>query len=172
MKKLSNSKIINRSTFYQSILYFSKMSKKDEDQKHWLLQPQCLEYINKVSLRDDIVSKELREITSKHERSIMQISAEEGQFLNFLIKLTNAKLTLEIGVFTGYSALKTAQALPKDGKIIALDISEEYTNIAKEYWKKAGVDEKIDLRIAPATETLQKLLKEGYEGKFDFAFIE
>lgn len=172
MRKLSNIKNINRSKIHQSYNHFSKMSNKTDDQKHWLLQPECLSYINKVSLRDDDVSKELREVTSKHERSIMQVSSEEGQFLSFLVKMINAKLTLEIGVFTGYSALKVAQALPKDGKMIALDISEEYTNIAKEYWKKAGVDQKIELKIAPASETLDKLLKDGFEGKFDFAFIE
>ena len=100
----------------------------------------------------------------------LQSGLDQGQMLAFLIRLINAKRTLEIGVFTGYSTLVTALALPVDGKVIACDVSEEYTNIAKEYWAKAQVDHKIDLRIAPALETLTKLLEAGVE--FDFCFID
>jgi predicted O-methyltransferase YrrM len=102
----------------------------------------------------------------------MQISPEQGQFMALLVQLMGAKKTLEIGVFTGYSALAVALALPVDGKVIACDISEEYTAIAKDFWGRAGVSEKIDLRIAPALETLEKLIAEGETGSFDLAFID
>jgi len=104
--------------------------------------------------------------------SDMQISADEGQFLQMLVKLIGAKKTLEVGVFTGYSSLAVALALPEDGKVFALDVSEEYTNVARRYWKEAGVEHKIDLRLAPGVETLTKLIAEGHSGTFDFAFID
>jgi predicted O-methyltransferase YrrM len=102
----------------------------------------------------------------------MQISPEQGQFMALLVKLIGAKKTLEIGVFTGYSSLVVALALPADGKIVACDVSEEYTNIARRYWQQAGVEDKIDLHIAPALETLDHLLAAGEAGTFDFAFID
>jgi predicted O-methyltransferase YrrM len=102
----------------------------------------------------------------------MQISPEQGQFMALLVQLMGAKKTLEIGVFTGFSALSVALALPVDGKLVACDISEEYTAIAKEFWERAGVSEKIDLRIAPALETLETLIIEGETGSFDLAFID
>jgi len=102
----------------------------------------------------------------------MQISPEQGQFMRFLAKLIGAKRCLEVGVFTGYSSLSVALALPENGQIIACDISEEWTAIARRYWKKAGVASKIDLRLAPATTTLQKLLSQGEANRFDFAFID
>ena len=102
----------------------------------------------------------------------MQISPEQGQFMALLAQLMGAKKTLEIGVFTGYSALAVALALPDDGKVIACDISEEYTAIAKDFWERAGVSEKIDLRIAPALETLDQLISEDETGSFDLAFID
>jgi predicted O-methyltransferase YrrM len=102
----------------------------------------------------------------------MQISPEQGQFMALLVKLIGAKKTLEIGVFTGYSSLVVALALPADGKIVACDVSEEYTSVARRYWQRAGVEDKIDLHIAPALETLDKLLTAGEAETFDFAFID
>jgi predicted O-methyltransferase YrrM len=102
----------------------------------------------------------------------MQISPEQGQFMALLVKLIGAKKTLEVGVFTGYSSLVVALALPADGKIVACDVSEEYTSVARRYWQQAGVADKIDLHIAPALETLDKLLTAGEAETFDFAFID
>jgi caffeoyl-CoA O-methyltransferase len=102
----------------------------------------------------------------------MQISPEQGQFMALLARLVNAKRTLEIGVFTGYSAMSVALALPSHGKIVACDVSEEWTAMARKHWAKAGVAGKIDLRLAPALQTLDKLIAEGAAGSFDFAFID
>jgi len=102
----------------------------------------------------------------------MQISPDQAQFMQLLVKLIQAEKTLEVGVFTGYSALWVALGLPDDGRIIACDVSEEYTSIARPYWKEAGVEKKIDLRLRPATETLDELLAGGHAGTFDFAFID
>jgi caffeoyl-CoA O-methyltransferase len=102
----------------------------------------------------------------------MQIAPDQGQFMAFLIRLIGAKKALEVGVFTGYSSLCVALALPPEGKLIACDISEEYTAIARRYWQKAGVTDKIDLRIAPALETLDQLVTAGQTNSFDFAFID
>jgi caffeoyl-CoA O-methyltransferase len=101
-----------------------------------------------------------------------QISPEQGQFMAFLVKLIGARRTLEVGVFTGYSALWVAQALPEEGQIVACDISEAWTAVARRYWKEAGVDDKIELHLAPAAETLNRLIEEGQGGSFDFAFID
>jgi predicted O-methyltransferase YrrM len=130
------------------------------------------DYIQSISLREPDILRELREETAKLSMAQMQISAEQGQFMALLVQLMGAKKTLEIGVFTGYSALAVALALPDDGKVIACEISEEYTAIAKDFWGRAGVSEKIDLRIAPALETLEKLIAEGEMGSFDLAFID
>jgi predicted O-methyltransferase YrrM len=102
----------------------------------------------------------------------MQISPEQGQFMALLARLIDAKRTLEIGVFTGYSAMSVALALPPGGKIIACDVSEEWTAMARRHWEKAGVAGKIDLRLAPALQTLDKLIADGAAGTFDFAFID
>lgn len=136
------------------------------------LTQELYEYLLSVSLREPKVLEELRAETAKLEMRIMQISPEQGQFMRFLAKLIGAKRCLEVGVFTGYSALSVALALPENGQIIACDISEEWTSIARRYWEKAGVDSKIDLRFAPATTTLQKLLNQGQANQFDFAFID
>ncbi|MDM9384043.1 class I SAM-dependent methyltransferase [Chlorogloeopsis sp. ULAP01] len=130
------------------------------------------EYLLSVSLREPELLLQLREETARHPRANMQVAPEQGQFLAFLVKLIGAKKTLELGVFTGYSSLSVALALPPDGKILACDISEEFTAIARRYWQKAGVADKIDLRLAPATETLEKLLAESGAETFDFAFID
>lgn len=129
-------------------------------------------YLLRNSLREVEILSELRQETAKLPMSIMQISPEQGQFMALLIKILGAKKTLDIGVFTGYSSLVVALSLPDDGKIIACDISEEYTSMARIYWQRAGVADKIDLQLAPALETLDKLLAAGEAGTFDFAFID
>lgn len=119
------------------------------------------------------LQQRLRDETAALPQGGWQISAEQGQFMAFLAKLTGAKRCLEIGVFTGYSSLAVAQVLPHDGTILALDVSEEFTSVARRYWKEAGVTHKVVLRLAPATETLAKLLESPEnEGAFDFAFID
>jgi len=102
----------------------------------------------------------------------MQISPEQGQLMALLVQMTNVRKALEVGVFTGYSALAVALALPPEGQLVACDVSEEYTAIAQKFWQQAEVDTKIDLRLAPATETLQQLIESGQAGTFDFAFID
>jgi predicted O-methyltransferase YrrM len=136
------------------------------------LEGTLADYIQSISLREADILKQLREETAKLSMARMQISPEQGQLMALLVQLMGAKKTLEIGVFTGYSALAVALALPDDGKVIACDISEEYTAIAKDFWERAGVSEKIDLRIAPALETLDQLISEGETGSFDLAFID
>jgi predicted O-methyltransferase YrrM len=131
-----------------------------------------IEYVRSVSLREPEVLTRLREETAKLPNAIMQISPEQGQFMGMLIRLLGAKLTLEVGVFTGYSSTSVALAMPEDGRIIACDVSAEYTAVARRYWREAGVERKVDLRLAPAVETLDGLLKEGKAGAFDFAFID
>ena len=131
-----------------------------------------ISYVRSVSLREPEVLARLREETAKLPNAIMQISPEQGQFMGMLVRLLGAKLTLEVGVFTGYSSISVALALPEDGRIIACDVSAEYTSVARRYWREAGVERKIDLRLAPAVETLDALLAEGRAGAFDFAFID
>jgi predicted O-methyltransferase YrrM len=130
------------------------------------------DYVLAHSLREHPAQVALREATRDHERASMQISPEQGQFMALLVKLMGARNAIEVGVFTGYSALSVAMALPPEGRLIACDISEEYTSVAKPFWQQAGVAEKIDLRIAPALETLQALLHDGEAGLYDFAFID
>ncbi|MDZ8091841.1 MAG: class I SAM-dependent methyltransferase [Nostoc sp. DedQUE05] len=136
------------------------------------LDNQLYNYLLSVSLREPEILGKLRQETANHPRSGMQISPEQGQFMSLLVQLIGAKKTLEVGVFTGYSSLSVALALPPDGKIIACDVSEEFTAIARRYWQEAGVADKIDLRLAPALETLDKLLATGQAETFDFAFID
>jgi len=136
------------------------------------LTPNVYQYILDHSVREHPVLTELRHVTAKMKHGGMQISPEQGQFMQMLVKLVGAKRCVEIGVFTGYSSLSVALALPADGKIIACDVSEEWTSIAREHWKKAGVEGKIDLKLAPANETLDALLAAGEAGRFDFAFID
>ncbi len=129
-------------------------------------------YLQSVSVREPEILTELRHETAQHPMAGMQISPDQGQLMALLVQLIGATKTLEVGVFTGYSSLIVALALPPQGKIIACDISEEYTAIARRYWQKAGVADKVDLRIAPALETLDRLLAEGQANTFDFAFID
>lgn len=136
------------------------------------LTPELYHYLLTTSSRESELLAELRDVTAKNEKASMQIAPEQGQFMQLLVKLTGAKNILEIGTFTGYSALVMAQALPEQGKIICCDVSEEWTNIAEGFWKRAGVDQKISLKLAPATNTLNDLLNEGLAETFDMAFVD
>lgn len=118
------------------------------------------------------VHARLRAETSRMPGAVMQVSQEQGRFMQMLLRLCGARRTIEIGVFTGFSTLVTAEALPADGRVIACDVSEAWTSIARRYWEEAGVAHKIDLRIAPALETLDQLIASGETGSFDFAFID
>jgi predicted O-methyltransferase YrrM len=130
------------------------------------------DYMNRVSLREPPLLLELREETARMTQRGMQISPEQGQFMALLARLTGARRCLEVGVFTGYSSLATALALPDDGRIVACDVSEEWTAVARRYWQRAGVAHKVDLRLAPALQTLDSLLAGGEAGAYDFAFID
>ncbi len=130
------------------------------------------DYLSSVSLREPDVLSRLREETAKMPQHNMQIGPEQGQFMALLIELTGASKCLEVGTFTGYSALVVALALPDDGRLIACDISEEFTARGKPFWEEAGVAGKIELRIGPALDTLDALIEGGETGTFDFAFID
>ncbi len=136
------------------------------------LSPQLYHYFQSISLRESEILSQLRQETARHPMAMMQIAPEQGQFMAWLVQLMGAKKTLDIGVFTGYSSLVVALALPVEGKIIACDTSEEYTAIARRYWQQAGVSQKIELHLAPALETLDKLIAQGEVESFDFAFID
>ena len=129
-------------------------------------------YLLSESLREPEILHKLRDETAKDPMARMQIAPEQGQFMALLVQLMCAKKCIEVGVFTGYSSLRVALALPHDGKIIACDVSEEWTQIARRYWQEAGVAHKIELRLAPALKTLDALLAENQAGTFDFAFID
>jgi len=138
-----------------------------------LLYPENVHnYLLNVSLREPPILKRLRDETATHPMGGMQISPEQGQFMALLIQLMGARNTLEVGVFTGYSSLAVALALPAGGRIVACDVSEEYTDVARRYWHEAGVDHLIDLQLRPALETLNQMLASGARGRFDFAFID
>ena len=132
------------------------------------------EYMLSVSLREPAVLHELRRETALDEHANMQISPEQGQFMALLVRLLGARKTLDIGVYTGYSSLCIGLALPRDGRVIACDLNREWTDIAKRYWRKAGVAGKIELCLAPAQQTLEDLLAEKKKtaAAFDFAFID
>ena len=136
------------------------------------LDPKLQDYLLSTTLRESEILAELRQETAEHPQVRMQISPEQGQFMSLLVQLMGAKKTLEIGVFTGYSSLAVAAALPEDGRMVACDVSEEFCAIAQKYWKKANLAHKIDLRIAPALETLDSLIASGETSRFDFAFID
>jgi O-methyltransferase len=129
-------------------------------------------YLLEHSLRDSELKRRLRQITARGERAGMQIAPEQGQFMALLVELTGARRILEVGTFTGYSALCMAEAMPADGELICCDISEEWTGVARRFWREAGVEQRIDLRIAPALETLDTLIAEGRAGQFDLAFVD
>lgn len=130
------------------------------------------EYVVAHGVREHPQLAALRAATAAHPRSNMQISAEQGALMQMLVRLLGASRTIEIGVFTGYSALAVALALPDDGRILACDISDEYTTVARPYWQRAGVEQKIELVLAPAIDTLDARLAAGEAGGYDFAFID
>jgi caffeoyl-CoA O-methyltransferase len=136
------------------------------------LSDSLYEYLLETSLREPLILQQLRQETAGMSNARMQISPDQGQFMGLLIQLMGAHRALELGVFTGYSALCVALALPPQGQLIACDVSKEYTSIAQRYWQKAGVDHKIQLQLGPALRTLDQLLQEGQTGTFDFAFID
>jgi predicted O-methyltransferase YrrM len=129
-------------------------------------------YIRSFGMREDADLASLREETANHPWAVMQISPEEGQLMALLVRLLGARKTLEVGVFTGYSAMVVAKAMGPHGKVIALDISEEFTATARRHWAKGGLTDRIDLRLGPATESLNALLTAGESNSFDFAFID
>ncbi|KAA0687605.1 class I SAM-dependent methyltransferase [Azospirillum brasilense] len=129
-------------------------------------------YMLDVSLRETAIQAKLRAETATLTEAHYQIAPEEGQLLAFLVEMIGARRTLDIGTFTGYSALTVAQALPEDGRVVSLDINEQWTSQARAIWCEAGVAGKIDLRIGPALDSLDKLIAEGGNESFDFAFID
>ena len=136
------------------------------------LDDRLYDYFLRVSLREADVLRRLREETAALPEGQMQIAPEQGQFMALLVELIGARRTIEVGVFTGYSSLAVALALPADGHIVACDVSEAWTAIARRYWDQAGVAHKIELRLAPAIETLDSLIAAGEAGAYDFAFID
>jgi len=130
------------------------------------------QYVLAHSLREHAAQTGLREATRTHPHAMMQISPEQGQFMALLVKLIGARRAVEVGVFTGYSALTVALALPADGRLLACDISDEYTRVGKPFWEQAGVTHKIELKLAPAVQTLDARLAAGEAGAYDFAFID
>jgi caffeoyl-CoA O-methyltransferase len=136
------------------------------------LTDRLYQYLVDHSVREHPVLAELRAETARLPHAGMQIGADQGQFMALLAKLIGARRCIEVGVFTGYSSLAVALALPPDGRIVACDVSEEWTAIARRHWEKAGVASKIDLRLGRAAATLDKLLADGGEGGYDFAFID
>ena len=136
------------------------------------LDDRLYDYLLDVSLREPEVLARLRAETAELSDAIMQIAPEQGQFMRLLAELIGARRAIEVGVFTGYSSLSVALALPTDGRLVACDVSEEWTAIARRYWAEAGVAERIDLRIAPAIETLDGLIAAGETDTFDLAFID
>lgn len=136
------------------------------------LSDRLYDYLLAVSLREAPILQELRQVTARHPAAQMQIAPEQGQFMALLVQLIGAERAIEVGTFTGYSTLSVALAMPDRGRIVACDVSTNDTAIAQEFWQRAGVAHKIDLRIAPALETLDQLLADGQADCFDFAFID
>jgi len=130
------------------------------------------EYLLEVVLREHPLLERLRAETAAHPRAGMQISPEQGQLMQLLVRLAGARRVIEVGVFTGYSSLAVALGLPADGRLLACDVSEDYTTIARRYWREAGVEHMIELVLAPALETLEARLAAGEAGQYDFAFID
>lgn len=139
--------------------------------KSAFIDPPIAQYIHTTTVREHPVLEELREETSRLPNAQMEIGADQGQLMALLARTINARRYLEIGVFTGYSALAVALALPDDGYVLALDVSDEWTSVGRRYWQRANVAHKIDLRLAPALETLDKVRAESPQ-PFDMAFID
>jgi predicted O-methyltransferase YrrM len=136
------------------------------------ITPALAAYIRSVSLREPDLLRQVRYETAPRADSGMQLSPEQGQFLGMLVRLMGATRAVEVGVFTGLSSLHIALAMPPEGRLIACDVNAESTTIARRYWREAGVEDKIELRIAPATDTLDALLADGAAASFDFAFVD
>ena len=136
------------------------------------IEKNIYDYMVTTSVREPALLGELRRETSKLRNAKMQISPEHGQFMGLLVRAIGARKALELGTFTGYSSIAVAMALPEDGKLVCCDMSEEYTDTARRYWKMAGLEKKIELRLGPALESVDALLAEGGAGSFDFAFID
>lgn len=136
------------------------------------LDDKLYRYLLDHSVRESALMRELREVTAQQEMSRMQIAPEQGQFMALLVELLGARRIIEIGTFTGYSALCIAQTLPEDGELICCDVSEEWTGIARRFWREAGVDERIRLHIAPALDTLDTLIDQGGASRFDLIFVD
>lgn len=137
------------------------------------INPEISQYIrNLAMMREDRTLAKLRKETNELPEAIMQISIEQGRLMSLLVKMLGAKMALEVGTFTGYSSLCVAEALPSDGKLIACDLSDEWTSIAKKYWQEAGVADRVELHLGPASDSLQKLIDNGRSNTFDFAFID
>ena len=136
------------------------------------LNERLYDYLLSVSLREPEVLQRLREETARDRMARMQVAPEQGQFMALLVRLLAARRCLEIGVYTGYSALCVALALPPGGELVACDVSEKWTSVARRYWQAAGVADRIRLELAPAQRTLDGLLEAGAAGSFDFAFID
>jgi predicted O-methyltransferase YrrM len=140
---------------------------------HRSLLPEAIDgYVREVGARESVVQERLRHETAQLPQAAMQIGPDQASFLALLVKAIGARRAIEIGTFTGYSALAVACALPDDGKLVCCDVSEEWTRIARRYWAEAGIADRIDLRIAPAIETLRALARSPGPGTFDFAFID
>ncbi len=162
-----NAHAVERSVFGHLLRKMPAMRKSDLG-----ISDALYDYLLDVSLREADVLFRLREETARMPGAGKQITPDQGQFMALLVELAGARRTLEVGVFTGYSSLAVSLALPADGRIVACDVSEEWTAIARRYWAEAGVADKIDLRLAPALDTLDALIAAGEVGTFDFAFID
>lgn len=139
---------------------------------HTAITPQLSDYIRSVFVREPEPLRRLREETEDHPRASMQTSPEQGQYLQLLARVAGGRKTLEVGVFMGYSSTWVALGLAPEGRVVACDISEEYTTRARRTWREAGVEDRIELRLGPAIETLDRLIADGQAGSFDFAFID
>ena len=140
--------------------------------KHLNLTPDLYQYMLDVSLHEHPVLEALRKKTESHPLAIMQVAPEQAQFMQLLIRLIGAERVLELGTFTGYSALAMSLALPDDGQLITCDINSEWTATAHPFWLDAQQHKKIELRLAPALDTLHQLINDGYSRQFDFIFID
>jgi O-methyltransferase len=136
------------------------------------LTDRLLRYVHAHGTRETALQKRLRAVTQRMPRASMQIGAEQGALMQLLVRLTGARRCIEIGTFTGYSALAVALALPPSGRIVCCDVSEAWTSVARRFWRRAGVERKIDLRLGPALRALDGLIARDEAGRYDFAFID
>ena len=136
------------------------------------LNEKVYDYLLGHSLRESAACQQLREETKPMKMGMMQVAPEQCQFMSLLVELIGARKAVEVGTFTGYSALRVAQALPEDGTLVCCDVSEEWTAVGKKYWEQAGVSDRINLKIGPAVDTLQAMRDAGEENTFDFGFID